>query len=282
MKDITIICQENGFRESVNLQELNRTNPTFDDLEFYLGGKFNAIRNLVRAGVKFAYINPSGVMQEISASEKLNNFGEKAKYTFYMQFDNVQDNRIVQSSQTITGISFGSFTDQRDNRIYKTVSFEDTFTGAPAVWFAENLDFKLSENCMAYENVERYRQRLGLLYTWDDAKKACPPGWHLSTDSEWKSLENYFGGIDKAGKVLKSKQAWGENDNGDNSSGFNMFPAGFRSGSEFRQIGNETRFWTNTKSDNSNARIRMLSNGIRVIPSSNNFSYAFSVRCIKD
>ncbi len=33
----------------------------------------------------------------------------------------------------------------------------------------------------------------GVLYNWEAAKTACPPGWRLPTDEEWKILEFLLG-----------------------------------------------------------------------------------------
>ncbi|WP_409013066.1 FISUMP domain-containing protein [Dyadobacter sp. SG02] len=40
------------------------------------------------------------------------------------------------------------------------------------------------------------RKEFGLLYTWESAKKACPIGWHLPTDTEWATLVGQFGGLE--------------------------------------------------------------------------------------
>ncbi len=42
----------------------------------------------------------------------------------------------------------------------------------------------------------------GVLYNWYAAKKACPDGWHLPSDEEWKTLEKHLGmGSSDADKV---------------------------------------------------------------------------------
>ena len=33
----------------------------------------------------------------------------------------------------------------------------------------------------------------GVLYNWTAAKEACPEGWHLPSDAEWKELETFTG-----------------------------------------------------------------------------------------
>ena len=120
-----------------------------------------------------------------------------------------------------------AFTDSRDGQTYKTISFENPLTGTEVVWMAQNLNYKVQDS-YAYNDNDSNRKELGLLYTWEAAKKACPKGWHLATDSEWSMLVSQFGGADKAGEALKSKKGWNEDGNGTNSSGFNALPGGQR------------------------------------------------------
>jgi uncharacterized protein (TIGR02145 family) len=119
------------------------------------------------------------------------------------------------------------FTDSRDGQPYKTISFKNALTGTTITWMAQNLNYKVQDS-YAYSDNENNRKELGLLYTWEAAKKACPSGWHLPTDDEWSMLVNQFGGTNKAGEALKSLKGWNEDGNGSNSSGFNAAPAGIR------------------------------------------------------
>lgn len=84
------------------------------------------------------------------------------------------------------------------------------------------------EGSYAYDDNENDRKELGLLYTWEAAKKACPDGWHLPTDNEWATLVNQFGGMEMAGEALKSVKSWDEDGNGTNSSGFDALAGGYR------------------------------------------------------
>ena len=46
---------------------------------------------------------------------------------------------------------------------------------------------------------------------WDDARGLCPPGWHVSTDAEWTTLEEYAiceGFEGNEGNALKSTAGW--------------------------------------------------------------------------
>ena len=59
---------------------------------------------------------------------------------------------------------------------------------------AENLDIEV-EGSFCYDNDPENCKKYGRLYTWEAAKKACPKGWHLPSDAEWKILMNKMGGI---------------------------------------------------------------------------------------
>src|SRR3954453_19615196 len=83
--------------------------------------------------------------------------------------------------------STGAFTDSRDGQTYKTISFKNALTGTTVTWMAQNLNYKM-QGSYAYDEKESNRKELGLLYTWEAAKQACPQGWHLPTDSEGSML----------------------------------------------------------------------------------------------
>ncbi len=141
--------------------------------------------------------------------------------------------------------SKGTFTDSRDGQTYKTISFENAKTGAKVIWMAQNLNYKVQDS-YAYDDNESNRKEFGLLYTWEAAKKACPDGWHLATDSEWSMLVSEFGGTDKAGETLKSEKGWNEDGNGTNSSGFNALPAGTRRNNGYDVLGYFGFWWSST------------------------------------
>jgi len=69
------------------------------------------------------------------------------------------------------------------------------------------------------------------------AKEACPDGWHLPSDEEWKKLELHIGlspsEVDKynfrgtdEGQKLKSTTGWALNGNGNNETLFTALPGG--------------------------------------------------------
>ncbi|HNW90515.1 MAG TPA: FISUMP domain-containing protein [Bacteroidales bacterium] len=83
---------------------------------------------------------------------------------------------------------FGTFTDPHDGKTYKTVKIGNQ------VWMAENLNYVTNSGSWCYDNSSSNCSKYGRLYTWEAAKKACPPGWHLPSKSEFETLLNKFGG----------------------------------------------------------------------------------------
>jgi len=182
--------------------------------------------------------------------------------------------------------STGTFTDLRDGQTYKTISFKNALTGTTVTWMAQNLNYKVQWS-YAYDDKESNRKELGLLYTWEAAKKACPKGWHLATDSEWSMLVTKFGGTDKAGKALKSVKGWDEDGNGTNSSGFNALPAGMRKNNRYERVGLFGFWWTSTLTGEEGKAWSwdMSYNGAiksKVFRFDAYVSYANSVRCVRD
>ncbi len=180
--------------------------------------------------------------------------------------------------------NYGTFTDPRDDQTYKTVKIGNQ------VWMAENLKYKIRGSCCYdghFANCEKY----GRLYTWDAAFDACLPGWHLPTKEEFETLLVNVGGIEFAGKMLKSKQGWDEDGNGIDKYGFNVLPAGYRgnvdyidSGYSFDDAGMNAYFWSYTEDDEDYAYFLTLdcySESARLEDYTDK-EKAFSVRCIRD
>ena len=213
-------------------------------------------------------------------------------------------------------ITYGSMTDSRDNKVYKTVKIGNQ------VWMAENLNYadsvktpSLKGKSWCYDNKEENCFVAGRLYTWtaaidsvmlyDDGKGVacgygveecqlpkkiqgvCPPGWHLPTGDEWKELiVSYIGSVG-AGKKLKSQTGWYKDGNGTDNYGFSAVPVGYSSniGWGFSNAGQETRFWGFQDGDPYFSSLRSNSNSAgfqRVSVDSYTVNYGYSVRCLKD
>ncbi|PID87953.1 MAG: hypothetical protein CSB06_02490 [Bacteroidia bacterium] len=175
----------------------------------------------------------------------------------------------------------GSFTDSRDGKVYKTVKIGTQW------WMAENLAYKASSGCWAYDNNSNNVNKYGYLYNWETAKNVCPAGWHLPSDTEWAKLTDYLGGEEVAGKKLKSANGWqlyeGVN-YGNNESGFSALPGGHRYyGGSVDDVGKYGDWWSSTPNGSECAwKCGLNYYHGKVYRDINNRNYDYSVRCLKD
>lgn len=242
-------------------------------------------------------------------------------YHFYASFNGAELQLINSNGIPDTGI----FMDPRDNNVYKTLTF------GTQTWMAENLAFlpSVSGSSGYSETVPHYYvydyhgyspveakslpnyQKYGVLYNWLAATTdACPPGWHLPSDSEWTQLEVYLAnnghnydstngfiepstaGI-KIAKSLASAESWavssvvgsvGNNDYPEyrNKSGFTALPGGFFSGGMHSLIDTEGFWWTST-TEYSTAIVRNIYYSGYAITAYPMYKIdGFSVRCVKN
>ena len=181
----------------------------------------------------------------------------------------------------------GSFTDTRDGKVYKTVKI------GTQTWMAENLAYKATSGCWVYENTEGNAAIYGYLYNWETAKKSCPSGWHLPSDSEWEILSSYFkGGGNYAGGKLKeigTTHWYNPNSEATNESGFTALPGGnYYEGSKgFGGIGERGIWWTSSICPNfgqnySWSRALYFNYGTGASNTPEDVTNGYSVRCVKD
>ena len=151
-----------------------------------------------------------------------------------------------------------------------------------------------------YGNDPENGKKYGKLYNWyavNDSRGLVPEGYHVPTGEEWSILEEFLGGKDIAGHKMKSVKGWevwededGElqNGNGDNSSGLNGLPGGYRiSVGSFSSIRGNAFFWSATETDNNFAWLRYLGYYFGNVYRSSLIDYNFksvgaSVRCLRD
>ena len=137
----------------------------------------------------------------------------------------------------------------------------------------------LTTGAWAYYNNDPTKPRL---YNWyavmgihdndpnTPNKEFAPEGWHVPSDAEWTTLQNYliangynYDGTtteNKIAKAMASTTGWrssnepgapGNDQSLNNSSGFNAFPEGLRNNSgSFSNEGNYTFFWSSTENTN--------------------------------
>ncbi len=200
-------------------------------------------------------------------------------------FDN-NDQQVSDEISIIVIEELSKFTDPRDGQEYITIEIGDQ------TWFAQNLNYETNDSWW-YENSAANGDLYGRLYTWNAAQNACPEGWSLPTDNEWKILEKHLGmsqtvvdeegwrGTDEGGK-MKSTNGWNLEGNGTNSSRFNALPGGFK-GTSFFSLGNNGNWWTSSESSSSSGFDRGLdAESTKVRRDGISKLLGSSVRCIEN
>jgi uncharacterized protein (TIGR02145 family) len=192
----------------------------------------------------------------------------------------------------ISLISTSSIVDSRDNEIYLSVLIGEQW------WMAENLNYN-ANGSYVYENISNYTNDYGRLYNWNAAMTACPDGWHLPSDYEWKQLEMHLGmseqvvenysyrGSNEGGKLKGIGTTYWESPNygATNQSAFNALPGGGMDdyNNFFFNLRNHAYFWSSSENGYFYALIRGLGaeyqTVLRDVKTKDN---AYSVRCIKD
>ncbi len=203
--------------------------------------------------------------------------------------------------------------DVRDSKSYTTVLI------GTQCWMAENLNIgtlitgtsnqtdnatiekycyndNLSSECDTYGGLYQWNEMMDYVTT-ESTQGICPSGWHLPSDAEWCTLNNYV----DVGTISCSSTGWVGTDAGGNlketgishwnfpntgainSSGFTGTPGGYRTPAPlFTNINTHTHIWSSTV-DNGSAWDRGMNNTkAQVSRSSLSQSYGFSVRCLMD
>ncbi|MHC1703733.1 MAG: FISUMP domain-containing protein [Tenuifilaceae bacterium] len=150
-----------------------------------------------------------------------------------------------------------------------------------------------------YNNDEATANIYGKLYNFyavADSRNLCPAGWHVPTDAELFTLENYVDptiidpnatgwlGTD-GGTKLKATSSWNSGGNGTDNFGFTALAGGSRDfGTGVSNgMGNDGTWWSITENTVNNPWVRSCfyynPSTMRYVA---NKRYGYSVRCLKD
>lgn len=201
-------------------------------------------------------------------------------------------------TETEDNCEYGTLTDSRDGRTYKTVVI-----GAQT-WMAENLNFE-TDDSECYDNDASNCEKYGRLYSWGTAmdgagafsengkgcgnantcletfpvRGICPSGWHLPDKYEWETLFIAARGYTRAGRILKSRSGWGDGGNGEDAVGFTVLFDGLGASVD----DSRAYFWTSTETSGEVAYwigFRGVNDYVTNLENDkDNFVY---VRCLKD
>jgi len=185
----------------------------------------------------------------------------------------------------------GTLIDSRDGTEYPWVNI------GTQIWMAENLKYNLSDTTgsWCYNSAEGNCDTYGRLYTWEKAMIACPTGWHLPSDAEWKRLEIFTGmsasdadslGWRITGSVgigLKAKKGWNAGGNGENPVRFSAIPSGIFEDHAYNFIGDLASFWSSSFADETHAWGRgLVYHAEGIYRWKYTKTSGFSVRCVKN
>ncbi|HHJ10368.1 MAG TPA: hypothetical protein ENK25_05690 [Bacteroidetes bacterium] len=173
-------------------------------------------------------------------------------------------------------------TDARDGQRYAIVHLGDQW------WMAENLNFRSADSCWYYNDDSlTYAKDHGRLYNYESARNACPAGWHLPTDDEWKTLETYLG----MSQTEADKDGYRGTEEGTfllktfgNTTGFDAVYSGYRNqDGKFYSLSSFAYFWTSSTYPGNYAWFRFINNtDPRINRNHINIDQGFSVRCVMD
>ena len=279
------------------------------------------VKSSVMLGSSFEKSSEFSPSSSLNSSMSLSsmNISSIAKSSSSLSSTNVSSISKISSvvSSSSSGVIYGSFTDTRDNQVYKTVVI------GTQTWMAQNLNYgayisdsnsgstyQSGAQKFCYGNIASNCDTDGGLYQWHTSmgfasncattscagqistgnhQGICPVGWHVPKAIEWNVLQTYLGGSTVVGSKMKlnntGNSSWDASSYNDgNSSGFSAQPSGFRNNyGVFYDRGYDAYFWEIAEYNESRAYYRDLDGRSSVLIRSNDYkSSGLSVRCARD
>ena len=159
-------------------------------------------------------------------------------------------------------LTYGTMTDPRDGKTYKTIEFNGQ------TWMAENLNFSdssiaplLEGHNACYQEKESECELFGRLYSreaamndsscayrdgcqlgTDPVQGICPDGWHMMTYAEVESMISYVGSRFAAGEIMSAK-GWDSGIQATNTYGLSFTAPGARDDGNFDSKGGNAHYW---------------------------------------
>jgi uncharacterized protein (TIGR02145 family) len=190
-----------------------------------------------------------------------------------------------------------------DTTILHEGKFYHTVQIGSQCWLMENLNVGLmiqgSDTAKNDGMIEKYCYNndtmncntYGALYDWNEAmaystvpgsRGICPSGWHIPSLGEFQTLKTAVSDDGNALKAMGQGTGAGE---GTNTSGFSALLTGYRDmNGSFYNLGIYSFTWSSTENNSATAFDMALYNNSSLInlSYSNDKTYGFPVRCVKD
>lgn len=182
--------------------------------------------------------------------------------------------------QAASGQDTDFLMDERDGNIYLIMKFNTHW------WMCQNLKYDNGEGSFCYEGDETNCMLKGRWYTYEAAQTACPEGYRLPTDDDWKALESYLGmddaDLDK--RYNRNSGTIGTFLKVDGGVGFDADFAGLVSPiGKDSYFDNQAYFWTASEINETTSWARVFEDKkVGVDRKMITRNYGLSVRCIKD
>lgn len=145
---------------------------------------------------------------------------KKEAYDTYMED---KDHRTSAWEFLNPGLTYETFTDDRDNQVYKSIKIGDQ------TWMAENLNYNVDgSTCNSNCNIYGRLYKPALAATLDNQNNLCPKSWRLPTEDDFLILiqENHqlLGSpIDSSAAFLKARRGWKETSSGADGNGTDLY-----------------------------------------------------------
>jgi hypothetical protein len=150
--------------------------------------------------------------------------------------------------------NYGTFTDERDGHVYKTVKIGNQ------VWMAQNLDFKI-DDAVFYDNDPANGDAYGMLYSFYAAQSAAPKGWHVPSQAEWNEMaSNCSNPVER----------------------LNVLFVGEHGGGKFRYLNAKATFYTTTHDGTPIVTMYIDKGDTELRTNRQGTAWQLSVRCVKD
>ena len=203
---------------------------------------------------------------------------------------------LTEGDQFNSSITYGTMTDTRDNKTYKTVTVDGV------TWMAENLNYAgnaIGES-VCFNEEDRFCKLYGRLYSRDAAMNSsdcafgkscnlgsdpiqgvCPEGWHIPTVSEAQSLVDLANF--EAGPLMSAEGWLNDITPGEDVYGLSFMGTGdYVKDSEFESMGEDSYTWAYEASSNQYYLLIRGADRNTEIWYFDSYEVYNSVRCVKD